>query len=131
MPCYQTLGDLHLDFSPIGLTPDTTVEDYRLQLDLDTAIAKTTFRHNGVTHVREIFLSAPDQVIVVRLTTDKPGMLHLRLTLDRPETFETKRAGRDRLVMQGQALPVNDNPGFPVKEHQTGVRFHAALLALP
>jgi alpha-L-fucosidase 2 len=131
MPCYQTLGDLHLDFSPMGLTPDAAVEAYRLQLDLDTAIAKVTFRHNRVTYTREVFSSAPDQVIVIRLTADKPGTLSLRLSLDRPGSFETKRVVRDRLIMQGQALPVNDNPGLPVKEHQTGVRFHAALLAIP
>jgi len=131
MPCYQTLGDLHLDFSPIGVAPETQVENYRLQLDLDTATAKVTFRHNGVTYRREIFSSAPDQVIVVRLTTDKPGSLHVRLSLDRPGSFQTKRAARNKLTMQGQALPVHDNPGLPVKEHQTGVRFHAALLAVP
>src|ERR1700744_1927122 len=54
MPCYQTLGDLHLDFSLMGLTPDITVEDYRLQLDLDTAIATVRFRHNGIAYTREI-----------------------------------------------------------------------------
>jgi alpha-L-fucosidase 2 len=131
MPCYQTLGDLHLDFSPMGLVADTTVENYRLQLDLDTAIAKVTFHHGGITYAREIFSSAPDQVIVVRLTSDKPGALHLQLSLDRPGSFQTKRAGKNKLIMPGQALPVNDNPGQAVKEHQTGVRFHAALLALP
>lgn len=131
MPCYQTLGDLHLDFSPMGLAPDTTVENYRLQLDLDTATAKVNFRHNGVMYTREIFSSAPDQVIVMRLKADKPGTLHVRLSLDRPGSFQTTRIARDKLIMQGQALPVHDNPGLPVKEHQTGVRFHAALLALP
>ena len=131
MPCYQTLGDLHLDFSSMGLTPDVTVEDYRLQLDLDTALAKVSFRQNDVRYTREIFSSAPDQVIVVRLTADKPGALHLRLTLDRPGSFQTTRSANDRLLMQGQALPVHDNPGLPVKEHQTGVRFHAELLAVP
>ncbi len=131
MPCYQTLGDLHLDFSPMGLAPDTTVESYRLQLDLDTAIAKVTFQHDSVTYTREIFSSAPDQVIIVRLTADKPGLLHLRLSLDRPGSFQTKRASKDKIIMQGQALPVNDNPGLPAKENQTGVRFHAALLAVP
>lgn len=131
MPCYQTLGDLHLDFSPMGLKPDVTVDDYRLQLDLDTAIAKVSFRQNDVRYTREIFSSAPDQVIVVRLTADKPGALHLRLSLDRPGSFQTTRSNTDRLLMQGQALPVHDNPGLPVKEHQTGVRFHAELLALP
>src|SRR5215469_3433464 len=71
MPCYQTLGDLHLDFSPMGLAPDTAVESYRLQLDLDTAIAKVIFHHRGITFTREIFSSAPDQVIVIRLSSDK------------------------------------------------------------
>lgn len=131
MPCYQTLGDLHLDFSAMGLSADATVEGYRLQLDLDKAIASVSFRHNGVQHRREIFVSAPDQVIVVRISADKPKSLHLRLTMDRPGSFRTMRDGKDRLVLDGQALPVNDNPGLPVKEHQTGVRFHAALLAVP
>lgn len=131
MPCYQTLGDLHLDFSPMGLAPDAVVENYRLLLDLDTAIAMVSFRHNGVSYTREVFSSAPDQVIVVRLSADKPGVLHLRLTLDRPGSFQVKRSANDRLLMQGQALPVNDNPGLPVKEHQTGVRFHAEMLAVP
>src|SRR5579875_2552012 len=44
MPCYQTLGDLHLDFSPMGISSGTPVENYRLQLDLDTAIAQVSFR---------------------------------------------------------------------------------------
>lgn len=131
MPCYQTLGDLHLDFSPMGLRPDTQVEEYRLELDLDSASATTSFRHDGVTYRREVFSSAPDQVIVVRLSADKPGKHHLWLTMDRPHSFETKASGKDRLVLSGQALPVNDNPGLPIKEHQTGVRFYAELLAVP
>jgi alpha-L-fucosidase 2 len=131
MPCYQTLGDLRMDFSAMGLTPDVAVSDYRLQLDLDKAIATVTFSHNGANYKREIFVSAPDQVIVVRLTADKPKALHLRVSLDRPGSFQTSRDGKDRLMLDGQALPVNDNPDLPVKEHQTGVRFHAALLAVP
>jgi alpha-L-fucosidase 2 len=131
MPCYQTLGDLHMDFSAMGLAPDTTVNDYRLQLDLDTAIATITFACNSTNYKREIFVSAPDQAIVVRLTADKPKALHVRLWLDRPGSFQAARVGKDLLTLDGQALPVNDNPGLPVKEHQTGVRFHAALLAVP
>ena len=130
MPCYQTLGDLRMDFSAMGLSSDTAVENYRLELDLDKAIASVTFTHNDVNYKREIFVSAPDQVIVVRCSADKPEALHVRLSLDRPGNFHTTRAGEERLILDGQALPVNDNPGLPVKEHQTGVRFHAALLAL-
>ena len=50
MPCYQTLGDLRLDFSAMGLTADAKVEDYRLELNLDTAVVTTSFTHGGVRH---------------------------------------------------------------------------------
>src|ERR1700722_19975111 len=60
MPCYQTLGDLRLDFAASGLTPEVKVQDYRLELNLDTAIATTSLTHEGTSYVREVFSSAPD-----------------------------------------------------------------------
>ena len=130
MPCYQTLGDLHLDFSWMGPGQDAVPEDYRLQLDLDSGIAQTSFSYRGTSYRREVFSSAPDQVIVVRVTASKPGSIGLRATLDRPHSFSVETPSADRLVLTGQALPVNDNPGLPDKEHQTGVRFHAEVRAL-
>ena len=130
MPCYQTLGDLHLDFSAMGLMPETKVEDYRLELNLDTAIAKTSFSHRGTSHVREVFSSAPDQVIVVRMTANGPGKISFAARLDRPAHFTTSSDGSDRLVLAGEAIPVNDNPGLPAKENPVGIRFHSELLAL-
>jgi len=131
MPCYQTLGDLHLDFSPMGLTPGTPLEDYRLELNLDTAIVTTTFTHAGIHYTREVFSSAPDQVIVVRLTASRPNQLNFTIKLDRPHNGTATTLNPQRLILEGQALPVNDNPGLPNKEPQTGVRFHAELLLVP
>ncbi len=125
MPCYQTLGDLHLDFSPMGLTPETKVEDYRLELNLSTAIATTTFTHQGTRYTREVFSSAPDQVIVIRLTASKPNKLEFSIKFDRPHNFKCSAPTVDRLIIEGQALPVNDNPGLSIKEPQTGVRFYS------
>ncbi len=125
LPCYQTLGDLHLDFGPMeGVT------DYRLELNLDTAIATTTFTHDGVRYRREVFSSAPDQVIVIRLTSDKIGKISFTATLDRPANFETDALAQNRLKIFGEALPVNDDPGLPVKERQVGIRYYAELLAV-
>lgn len=125
LPCYQTLGDLHLDFGPMdGFT------DYRLELNLDTAIATTSFTHGGVQYRREVFSSSPDQVIVIRLTSNKVGKLSFTAALDRPANFETAALAQNRLKLFGQALPVNDNPGLPVKERQVGVRYYAELLAV-
>ena len=49
------------------------VEDYRRELDLTTATAHVSYTSDGVTFTREVFASAPDQVIVVRLTAGRPG----------------------------------------------------------
>lgn len=130
LPCYQTLGDLRLDFSASGLTPDAKVEDYRLELNLDTAIAKTSFRHAGTHYVREVFSSAPDQVIVVRMIAEGKGKISFSAKLDRPAHFSTSSAGKNGLVLEGEAIPVNDNPGLPVKENPVGIRFYSQLLAV-
>jgi alpha-L-fucosidase 2 len=64
---YQAFGDLILKFAGGPVT------EYRHQLDLDTAIAATSFLRDGVRFTREVFASPVDQVIVVRLTADRPG----------------------------------------------------------
>ncbi|MFP5231617.1 MAG: glycosyl hydrolase family 95 catalytic domain-containing protein [Acidobacteriota bacterium] len=137
MPCYQTLGDLMLDLSASGSasgsagSPSSAAQPagYRLELDLDRAVVTTTFTRNGVKFTREVFSSAPDQVIVIRLAAAAPGAISLVATLGRPGDHESAAAGSNGLILRGQALPVNDNPGQQVKERQTGVRFFACLRA--
>jgi alpha-L-fucosidase 2 len=59
---YGAAGDLLLDFHGID-----GAQAYRRSLDLDTAIATTRFTSGAARHVREVFASAPDQVIVLHL----------------------------------------------------------------
>jgi len=65
---YQALANLVIKYRS-----KTPVSGYRHQLDLDTAITTTSYEQDGVRYVREVFVSPVDQVIVVRLTSDKPG----------------------------------------------------------
>ena len=125
MPYYQTLGDLHLNFDGI-----TDTSQYRHELDLDSAIVTTRFVSNGVTFVREVFSSAPDQVIVVRLTASAPGKLSFTAALDRPANATTEVVGSKRLVMTGQALPVKPTTDPATQERQAGVRFRSEMVAL-
>jgi alpha-L-fucosidase 2 len=129
LPCYQTLGDLHLDFSATGLTPGVSVDDFRLELNLDTAIITTSFTHQGTRFTREVFSSAPDQVIAIRLTAVGPAKLSFSAHLDRPAHFTSASAGPNGLSLAGEAIPVNDSPGLPVKENPVGIRFYAELQA--
>ena len=58
------------------LPTNATVENYRRDLDLDTAVAGVSYTANGVHFKREIFSSAPStRLLVVRLTADKPGQI--------------------------------------------------------
>jgi len=95
--CYQTLGDLSLAFEGLA-----DVSDYRRELDLDTAVTAVSFRQGDATFTREVFSSAVDQVLVVRLTCDQPGRITLTARLSRPERFATVADGPDGLVMAGQ-----------------------------
>jgi alpha-L-fucosidase 2 len=124
LPCYQTLGDLWLDFDNVP----SAVEYYRLELNLDEAVVKTSFSGRGVQWTREIFSSAPRNVIVVRLECGQPMALTVRL--DRPAHSETNAAGSDRLVMTGAARPVKPTTDPATQEHQVGIAFRAELQAV-
>jgi alpha-L-fucosidase 2 len=96
---YETLGDLLLDFDyPDG----ADVENYRRSLDLETAVARVAYEAGGVRFEREIFASAPDQAVVIRLSAGRAGALNFSATLSRPAAFETQAAGDGQLLMHGQ-----------------------------
>ncbi len=95
-------------------------KDFHRQLDLDTAIATTRFRQDDVLYTREVFSSAVDDVIVVRLTADKPGAISMRASLDRPADFTTTADGNDSLNMSGQAQQ---------KGKHLGVKWHCRVTA--
>ena len=70
LQAYQPLGDLRLVMD--GHDQPT---DYRRELDLDRAVVRVRYRIGDTTFTREVFSSAPDQAIVVRLTADGPTKL--------------------------------------------------------
>jgi alpha-L-fucosidase 2 len=111
---YQTLGDLRLTFDH-----EQPSSEYRRELDLDSAIARVTYRAGNVRYTREIFASHPDNVIVVRLTADTPGRTTLNIWMDRPQDARTTTIGDDRLDMAG-CLACG-----------TGPSFHSSLKVLP
>ena len=104
---YQVLGDLRLAFQFSGTDVAT---GYRRELDLSTATARTEFSRGGVKFGREIFVSAPDQVIVMRLTADQAGQLNFDAALDRPERFQTVGV-QNELLMTGALTNGVDGDG--------------------
>ena len=100
---YQTLGDLQLEF-----LNQQNISEYRRELDLETAVAKVSYRTEKAFFTREIFSSAPDQVLVVRLTADKPGALAFNLKYSRPGDKAKITAVKDELTVSEH---INDGMG--------------------
>jgi len=93
---YQTLGDLFFDFPATD-----TVAAYRRDLDLTTAIARVQYRVKGIQYTREVFVSAPDQAIVIHLKADQPGQLSFSAEFQRNDAA-TVIGSRNRLILRGQ-----------------------------
>ncbi|WP_321475343.1 glycoside hydrolase family 95 protein [uncultured Paludibaculum sp.] len=103
---YQILGNLRLKFPEGG-----AVKNYRRELDLRTAMGKVEYEQDGVKHTRDVFVSAPDQAIVIRLTASKLHSLSFEARLDRPERATVKAVGRDTLLLTGQLDNGTDGKG--------------------
>jgi alpha-L-fucosidase 2 len=104
MPSYQTVGNLLLTFGASSFT-----EGYRRDLDLDTAVARVEYRQDGVNWTREVFASAVDQVIAVRIRADREAAVNLRATFETPMPGAVRVEG-DTLILAGgntsqQGLP--------------------------
>lgn len=95
---YQTLGDLFLEFE--GLS---NISDYKRDLDLRTAVTTTRFTSDDVKFSREVFVSAPDQVIAVKISASEKGKLNFTTWLERPGDTEIVSASGNQLLMTGFA----------------------------
>ena len=101
MRCYEPLADLLFSFDHGGAgaataeslanaetllgAADTPTSSYRRWLDLDSAVAGVEYTLAGTTYRRELFASAVDGVLLIRLRSDRPAAISFRLRLDRGE----------------------------------------------
>ena len=123
---YQPLGDLLLSFDG-----ERAATDYRRELNLQTGIAIVSYRVGDAVLTREVFVSYPDRVLVVRLTADKPGRVSVQARFQSPY-LDRALARSDTLVMDGcwkGPIPIRNPLIAPVEGK--GLRFQARLRAIP
>src|SRR5262249_44231084 len=113
---YQALGDLKFQFFTHASNSDSPVTNYRRELNLSEAMARTSYTQGGVRYWREIFASAPDEAIVIRLTSDKVGALAFTTSFDRPERCDVK-ASDTGLTITGQLNNGTDGKGVKYAAH--------------
>ena len=93
---FQPVGNLNLVFP--GHEQYT---NYYRELDLEKAIATTTYTVAGVDYKREVFASVPAQCIIVRLSASQPGTLSFTANLSTLQKNATIKAGSKDLTVQG------------------------------
>lgn len=71
---YMPLGELKID-----LRLDGRAREYSRSLDIGSAVADASFTVNGITYTKEYFVSAPDEVMAVRISASEPGKVSLLL----------------------------------------------------
>lgn len=101
--CYQVLGELSLDWGS-----NSTVKNYRRILDLEKAMATTTFERNGAQIEQRAFADFKNDLLWVKIRSNKP--LEVKIALNRKENATTRYEG-NRIVLTG-ILPDEDKEGM-------------------
>jgi len=102
---YQPAGDLWLDFGPDEAT------NYRRSLDLDSALAITTYASSGVCYRREVFASPVDGMIVMHLSASARGKLSFALRLTSEQSGLVAAIGTDCVQWLGTNREAEGIPG--------------------
>ena len=104
---YLPLGDVRLRQDLGG----QAATDYYRDLDLATATATTRFTAGGVRYERTLFVSAPDHVLVMRLTSSQPGKLNIDVATRSQLRYQVAAAAPAELVVRGKA-PARVDPNY-------------------
>ena len=113
---YQTIGSLKLDFPE-----QENFSDYYRDLDLGKAIATVRYKVNDVMFTREVFTSFTDNVVIVRLTADKPSRISFFAHYSSPLAIQVKKVG-NKLVLTGKGQEHEGVKGMIRMETQTAVK---------
>lgn len=77
---YMPLGNMNIRFMELF----GEISNYRRELDIETGVHKVEFDCAGVHYVREMFISHPDQAMVLKMTASRPGCISFDMDIDSP-----------------------------------------------
>ncbi len=103
---YQPLGNLvfHQQFKG-------EVTDYYRDLNIENAISTTRFKVGNTEFTREIFVSAPAQAMIMRLTSSKKGGLDFRVSTKSQHPIMKSLIGQNQIVTRGKT-PSLSTPSY-------------------
>jgi alpha-L-fucosidase 2 len=109
---YQPLGDLILKQKFTG-----EVTDYYRDLNIENAISTTRFKVGNTEFTREYFVSAPAQVMVIRLKSSVKGALNFTASTQSQHPIMKTILGDNQMVVRGKT------PSLSTPNYVNGKRF--------
>ena len=88
---YQPFGDLIINFPE-----HKDYSNYNRTLDLGQAINTTSYQVDGVTYTREVFISKPDDLMAIKISSDKKGALEFDVAMNSPHFQKSVTTYGDR-----------------------------------
>lgn len=114
---YQPVGNLIIQFPG-----HENFINYKRSLDISKSIAKTSYEVDGVEYHREIFSSFTDQVIVVKITADRPGSITGIFSFNSPQ--------QHKVFFEGNSIKVKGISGDH-EGRKGAVEFTSVMEAVP
>ena len=100
--CYQMLAELLINYDyQLSDQVRPFFGNYERELDLEQAVAGTSYQMKDVHYKREYLSSFDDDVSIIRLTADKNGKINFTIGISRPERSEIHINNKE-LQLSGQ-----------------------------
>ena len=114
---YQTFGSVYISFSG----HDKFTNYYR-DLNIENATATVKYTVNGVDYKREILTAFGDQVVAVKLTASKPGMISCNVMMNSPFDKTDPYSDGNQSVISGVGSTVEGQKGRVKFQGRTAVK---------
>lgn len=103
---YQTAGSLMIRFNG-----QNKISAYQRDLDISNAVASVSYQANGVKYKREYIAPVTDNIIMVRLTADRPGSISCTLGMQTPYKTYTTQTQQGKLLLSGVSSTIDNKTG--------------------
>lgn len=126
---YQPMGHFKLQHEDLDGIP---FDEFERELNLHNGITTTKYSYGGTRYVREVYASAPDDLMVCTITSDHDGAVNVSVTLDSPHPYHVEASGHaltlfSRCPSHVESNYFRDHPESVIYEEDRGTAYAVRL----
>ncbi|MGV2887035.1 glycoside hydrolase family 95 protein [Paenibacillus taichungensis] len=128
---YQPMGHFKLQHDELD---GNSYDEFERELNLHTGITTTEYSYKGIRYVREVYASAPDDLMICTITADREGSVSVSVTLDSPHPYHVQASGDaltlfSRCPSHVESNYFRDHPESVIYEEDRGTAYAVRLAA--